>query len=75
MTKTEVQEKLMQLPVEDKAEILHALQDDLFGPTELYKWQKELVNEALEDLRKNPDAGVPFAEAMATARTRISQGA
>lgn len=75
MTKAELKEKLLQLPERDQAELLGMLQEQLFGPAPLYDWQREVLDEALEDLRANPDAGIPFAEAMANARARIAQGA
>ena len=74
-TKTELQEKLLQLPEKDQAELFGVLQEQLFGPAPVYDWQRELIAEALEDLEKHPDDGIPFAEAMALARTRIAQGA
>ena len=75
MTKSELQEKVLQLPEKDQAELFGVLQERLFGPAAIYDWQRELLDEALEDLRKRPDAGIPVAEALAQARARIAQGA
>ncbi len=75
MTKAELQEKLLQLPETDQAELFGVLQERLFGHAPIYDWQRQLLDEALEDLRRNPDAGIPVAEALAQARARIAQGA
>lgn len=75
MIKSELREKVLQLPKKDQVELLGVLQERLFGPAPIYDWQRELLDEALEDLRRNPDAGIPVAEALAQARARIAQGA
>jgi hypothetical protein len=75
MTKAELEEKLLQLPEKDQADLLGVLQERLFGPAPIYDWQRELLDEALEDLRQNPDAGIPVEEALAQARARIARGA
>ena len=75
MTKSELQEKLLQLSEEDQAELFGVLQEQLFGPSPVYNWQRELIAEALEERKRNPDAGIPFDKAIAMARDRITQGA
>ena len=75
MTKSELQEKLLQLSKKDQAELFGVLQEQLFGQSPVFDWQRELIAEALEERKRNPNAGLPFDKAIAIARERIAQGA
>ena len=78
MTKAEIKKAVLELPVEERAEVAQAIWDSIPSEEEarllpLYDWQREALGEALEDLERNPDSGIPVKEAMGQIRDEVSR--
>lgn len=65
MTKTEIREQALSLPLEERFE----LADELWASIQreqdqlpLWTWQKEILEERLRKLDQNPDAGGTWEE-------------
>jgi len=53
------------LSIEEKIEYVQSLWDHITSGVDtipLTDWQKRLLDERLENLEKNPDAGIPWAQ-------------
>lgn len=64
MTKTQVTEEALSLPVEDQLDLAQTLWDNASPPAEveLSPELKELLEARLEEARENPDAGIPWED-------------
>lgn len=58
MTKTELQRSALELPPQERQELVEALWESLEAePAPLPAWQRELLDERLAELERSPDAG------------------
>ena len=67
MTKADIEKAALELPVEERAELARAIWDSIPPEDEarllpLYGWQKQALDEALDDYQKHPDSGVSWEE-------------
>jgi len=56
------------LSIEEKIEYVQSLWDHIASDVDtvpLTDWQQQLLDERLEDLGRNPDAGIPWAQVRA----------
>ncbi len=70
MTKTELQEEVLGLPAEQRAELAQTLWKSLDTDIPVYPWQEEALAAALAEHEKNPDNVVPGDEVFARLRAR-----
>lgn len=75
MSKTEILAELVRLSPEDRAEIQAKL-DELAGDAwqdqgELSADDKEVLNAALSDYQKSPDAGVPWDQVKSRIQSKL----
>jgi len=63
MTKTELQRSALELPPQERQELVEALWESLEAePAPLPAWQRELLDERLAELERSPEAGTPWEE-------------
>ena len=65
MTKAEIREQALKLPVEERLSLAERLWDSVEEDREalpLHDWQKRILDERLEDARKNPDDWLTWDE-------------
>ena len=56
------------LSIEEKIEYVQSLWDRIASDVDkvpLTEWQRQLLDERLNDLEKNPEAGIPWSEVQA----------
>ena len=64
------------LSTDEKIEYVQALWDRISSDAEkvpLTEWQKQLLDERLADLEKNPDIGIPWSEVRAGALRKLGK--
>jgi putative addiction module component (TIGR02574 family) len=64
------------LSPEEKIEYVQALWDHISSDIDkvpLTQWQERLLDERLEDLKKDPDGGVPWSEVRAGVLRRLGK--
>lgn len=69
--KQELVAEILALPVEDRVRLVEAIWDSISAVPEalpLTEWQKEELDRRLDDLEKNPDAGLTLEEVFARIR-------
>ena len=63
MDKAEIQQGALQLPPEDRLEVVEAIWDSLEPDSiSLPGWQKRLLDERIADAEANPEASAPWPE-------------
>ena len=65
MTKTEVRETVLKLPVEERLELAESLWESIERDAEelpFHDWQKRLLDERLADAERNPNAWLSWDE-------------
>ncbi len=64
MTKAQLQEEILELPVEDQLEVVEAIWESLGESVEppLPEWQRNLLDERIAVADFNPEAGTPWPE-------------
>lgn len=71
MTREEVQ-KLLDLPVEERFELAETLWDSLHE-LPVTDWQREILDERLADLQRNPQGSRSWEEVKARLKQRLAQ--
>jgi putative addiction module component (TIGR02574 family) len=69
--KQELVAEILALPVEDRMRLVEAIWDSILVAPEalpLTEWQKEELDRRLDDLEKNPEAGLTLQEVFARIR-------
>lgn len=67
MTKTEIREEALKLPLEERAELMDALSIS-FLEEPLADWQKQLLDERLAEDERDPESARPGEEFLASLR-------
>ncbi len=63
-----------ELSSEQKIEYVQALWDHISSDVEdvpLAEWQKRVIDERLEDLKKNPESGIPWSKVRANVLRKL----
>lgn len=63
MTKTELQRSALELPPQERQELVEALWESLEAePAPLPAWQRELLDERLAEMERSPEVGTPWED-------------
>ena len=64
MTKAQLQEQILELPIEERLEVAEAIWASLEASAEspLPDWQRQLLDERIAAAEADPEAGTPRAE-------------
>jgi putative addiction module component (TIGR02574 family) len=76
LTKTEVSEEALRLPVEERLSLAERLWDSVEEDAPslpLHDWQKKILDERLEAARRNPDAWLTWEEVKARVLASLSK--
>ena len=65
MTKSELKHEVLQLPVEERLELVEVIWESLdrsTGEPPLHDWQRRILDERIDEDEQDPDAGAPWHE-------------